>query len=254
MAAKLLVLRFMAARLLFLLAVALLLRFCLSSLLATKLWVLVLAATLLRRIKSLQPFSDDGGNGFAVVFGEDAVMHFGLLYFGSGGRVELFGGAVVSGSGGSSFSGGGGTRFAHLQQPAWGLGISCFPFVGILYRAPGFVLGVVEVLLGSLLRSGGRQRQIFYLHLLRQDGGRGTFSGLDASRGRSVALDDAAISKVWSILLDLVGGLDSGTGVHGRRRPEMRTTMMSSCVCLVVVVSLCSRVFDVKWGGTVLKF
>ena len=132
--------------------------------------------------------------------------------------------------------------------------VSCFPFVGILYRAPGFVLGVAEVLLGSFLRSGGRQRQIFYLHLLRQDGGRGTFSGLDASRGRSVALDDAAISKVWSILLDLVGGLDSGTGVHGRRRPEMRTTMMSSCVCLVVVVSLCSRVFDVKWGGTVLKF
>ncbi|CAN6282555.1 unnamed protein product [Urochloa humidicola] len=67
------------------------------------------ALLLVRRIKRLQSFSDGDGNGFGVVFGEDAARSFCCLYFGPDGQVDFSEGAGEAGGfGGFLFSGGGG--------------------------------------------------------------------------------------------------------------------------------------------------
>ncbi|CAO2047494.1 unnamed protein product [Urochloa humidicola] len=70
------------------------------------------ALLLVRRIKRLQSFSDGDGNGFGVVFGEDAARSFCCLYFGPDGQVDFSEGAGEAGGfGGFLFSGGGGGAF-----------------------------------------------------------------------------------------------------------------------------------------------
>jgi len=111
---------------------------------AMELWVPVVEETLPRRISFLRVFGDDDGDSFGVGFGEDFVRCFCFLCFGSGGRGELSGVAVIC-SGVSSISGDGGMRVVWLVLFALGMEL-VLALWGLLFRVRSRVSGCGVVL------------------------------------------------------------------------------------------------------------
>ncbi|KAG2630421.1 hypothetical protein PVAP13_3KG488001 [Panicum virgatum] len=129
-----------------------------------------MAVLLSRRIRCVQAFIDGGGFGWAVVFGEGAVICFCLLHFHSGGRAESLSGADAAGGLGASSSGDGGTSFALGNTDGrWicsgaGVGYVFLSFVAkgnrlvpATHLLPGLLLRLATVGSFSVWRRLGRQ-------------------------------------------------------------------------------------------------